>query len=581
MAGDLAVGPRSPETPAGSRGTARTPARTGDLSNGHQERPADAPALRPYQLAGLAAIRDQYQLGCRSTLLELPTGTGKTVVFAELARQAVAEGGRMLVLAHREELLDQAVEKIAAVGLWAQVEQGPRRAGSAPVVVASVQTLRGARLERFSPSAFTHIVVDEGHHAVAEGYLAILAYFASARVLLVTASPDRGDGKALKQVCESVAFRYSLKQAIADEWLVPLRARRILVAGVDLSKVSIHHGDFDQQDLAEAFGDERALHGTAIPLLELAGDRRTIAFCVNVDIAKRLAGVLNGYRPGCARAVDGKAKRDERKAVLAAFRRGEFQFLINCALYTEGFDEPSIACVAIIRPTRSRGLYVQMLGRGTRLLGLSLAASIAAGKRDCLVLDFVGTSARNSLIGPADALAGAAVNDNVREAVEERLSAGELAVEEVLALAEDDAAKRRTGLKFAAIADYRAKEVDPFLSSFRRPAPSGAWTQGPATDKQRKELKAIGFETLPEGLTAGEASEWMDAAFERERIGLCSVRVARMLERANLDTNYGGRTMTAARAKQLHVKLIAANYKHPLLAGEPEYKAGWARKAKP
>ncbi len=582
---EAGTGSQSPFAVAGDRPlnapTAKVAANPPGGSPRAEVRSPTAPALRPYQLEALTAIRAEFSRGCRSTLLELPTGTGKTVCFAALAKEWVDQGERVLVLAHREELLDQAVEKLTAIGLWAQIEQGSRRAGSAPVVVASVATLQRDRLARFARSAFSRIIVDEGHHGPAASYRAITDYFENARVLFVTATPDRGDGKALGKICESVAYRYTLKQAIDDGWLVPLRARRILVANVNLAGVSVHHGDFDQRELAGVFGDEKALHGTAVPLLELSGTRRTIAFCVDVAHARALADVLNRYEPGCARAVDGSAKKDERRAFLRAFRAGEFRILVNCALYTEGFDEPSIGCVAVVRPTKSRALYVQMLGRGTRLLGLSYALSVAAGKAHCLVLDFVGNSGRHKLVGPVDALAGNdnAIDDDHRDVVQELLETrGEqLALEDVLAMADDELAKRRRGLEFTAIAEYRTKEIDPFLGDFFRPNPDGAWSREPVTDKQRALLKREGIEKLPEGLTAGEASKWIDACAQRERLGLPSFKLARALERANLNT----KGMTAVRANQLWQKLRAVGFKHPFLRGEPEYKPGWKRKPDP
>jgi len=529
--------------------------------------------LRPYQLAAIAAVRAQFEAGCRSTLLVLPTGTGKTVVFAEDARQLVRAGGRVLVLAHREELLEQAQSKLQDAGVRADLEQAKRRASSSsPVVVASIATLQRQRLTAWPRDWFRRIVVDEAHHAAAASYRAIIDHFTTAQVLGVTATPARGDGKALKEVFESVAYRYELRDAIRDEWLVPLRAKRVVVEGINLSNVRTHHGDLDQRELSEILSAERVLHETVGPLLEQAGSRPTIVFAVDVAHAHALAGIINRYRPGAALAVDGGAKRDERKAALQAFRRGEIQFLCNCALYTEGFDEPSIACVAICRPTKSWGLYVQMLGRGTRL-------SPETGKRDCLILDFVGNSGRHRLVGPADALAGGDVlSDDVRAEVETQLAGdGQLELETVLASAELEVSKRSGRIALIAHAAYRTKEIDPFLGDFFQADPTGPWTREPVSAKQRSALKSAGFEKLPDNLTKGEASKWLDAIQARHTKGLATVKQARLLERAKLDTS----AMTAHRATELIVKLRRNDFRPWVLRGEPEFRRDDERERTP
>ena len=523
-----------------------------------------SPRLRPYQLAAISAVRAEFEAGCRSTLLVLPTGTGKTVVFAEDARMVVRAGGRVLVLAHREELLEQAQSKLADAGVRAELEQAKKRASStAPVVVASIATLQRQRLTAWPREWFARIVVDEAHHAAAQSYGNILEYFSTATILGVTATPARADGKALKTVFASVAYRYELRDAIRDKWLVPLRAKRVVVGAINLTNVRTHHGDLDQRELSEILTVEKVLHETVGPLVEQAGDRPTIVFAVDVAHAHALADMLNRYRPGSALAVDGSAKREDRRAALASFRRGEIQFLCNCALYTEGFDEPSIECVAICRPTKSWALYVQMLGRGTRL-------SEITGKRDCLILDFVGNSGRHRLIGPADALAGGDVelSDEVRAEVAEQLD-GARELDQVLENAELEISKRGGRLALIAAADYRTKEIDPFLGDFFVVVdPNGAWSREPATAKQRSALKAGGLDKVPDLLTKGEASKWLDAIAQRRSKGLASVAAARCLKRAGLDVT----GMLDIRAKDLIQKLRRNNWRPWVLAGEPEFR---------
>lgn len=567
---DLAVG----RTSAGGGGTARSAARSpGHQPSGHlgQGLPRAAITLRPYQLAAISAIRADFETGCRSTLLVLPTGTGKTVVFAELAQQWHRAGDRTLVLAHRDELLEQAENKLRDAGVATEREQASRRASSsANVVVASVQSLQRKRLERFARDHFLKIVVDEAHHAPAKSYRNVLEYFSAAQILGVTATPDRSDGKAMRECFERLAFRYELREAIRDQFLVPLLARRVLVAGLDLSRVRIHHGDLDQAQLAELLSAEKPLHETVTPLLELAGDRRVIGFAVDVAHAHKLAEVANRHRPGCAIAVDGSASSEDRKRALAAFRAGDHQFLFNCALYTEGFDEPSVGCVAIIRPTQSRALYTQMLGRVTRLLGATYDESKQNGKHNGLALDFSGVTSKHSLAGPADALAGVDLEADLRAEIEARIAEKQYSLEDAIRDATAAVDHRRKNAHVVAGATYRTKEVDPFLAPFF-PVVDGAWVADPCTPDQRRALKKAGFDKLPEGLTKGEASKWLAALRRRSDMGLATVPQARALERAGIDTQ----EMGFARARQLII--ILSTRGHHALRREPEYRG--ARKA--
>lgn len=409
--------------------------------------------LRPYQTAAIDAVRARYAAGDRSTLIVLPTGTGKTVVFAEMARRVGRGGGRTLVLAHRTELVDQALEKLAAAGVRAAAEQGTRRvrtAGAVDCVVASVQTLRGDRLRGWQPDSFALGVVDEAHHAPAKAYGDVVAHFRGARWLGVTATPDRLDGAALGHVFESCAYTYEMRDAIRDGYLSPLTALRVDVPSLDLSSLATRAGDLAQDQLAAKMVDDDSLHAIAAPLAELSRGRRTMAFAVNVAHAHALAAVLCWYEPGCARAAHGGMAPADRAAVLRDFRAGKFRILVNCALYTEGFDEPSIACVAVARPTKSRALYAQMVGRGTR---------VAPGKRDCLVLDFVGQAGRHRLMNPADVLAGGALDDADRGDAEAVLSEAGDGIDVGALLAE--LAKRRE----VRPVQYKTREVKMGLSA--------------------------------------------------------------------------------------------------------------------
>jgi superfamily II DNA or RNA helicase len=482
--------------------------------------------LRPYQLGAIAGVESQWERGTKRTLLVLPTGTGKTVVFAELVRRRVAAGRRMLVLAHRTELLEQARDKLTAVGVWAAIEQAEKRAGFAPVVVASVQTLKGKRLAALDPKSFD-VVIDEAHHAYAASYRAILKHFDDSLVLGVTATPDRGDGKALGEIFASVAYRYEMRDAIRDKFLAPLVARRIVVDGIDLSSVRSRAGDLASDELSEIMAAEQAVHGVVAPLLEQAAARRTIVFAVDVAHARALAEVLCRHKAGCARVAHGELDALERKRVLADYRAGEFQFLVNCALYTEGFDEPSIECVAVVRPTKSRALYVQMVGRGTRL---------HPGKAELLLLDFTGNAGKHKLVGPIDALAAGEVTDEQRSEANRMLAGEQRELDGLLEAADAELKRRRERHRLTVGAKYFTSDVDPFFGEEELGPPiAEAWALEVASQRQRHLLEEAGFKKLPLGLTKGEATRMLAAIALRHERGLATFKQVKLLNGFGID----------------------------------------------
>lgn len=388
------------------------------------------PQLRDYQQDQVTNARRELGLG-NDTLIVAATGTGKTTSVAEIVRLVVEEGWRVLVLAHRRELLDQLYDRMKLFGLTPAFELGKKRAGKAKVVVSSVQTMAN-RLDSFSTKDFQLVVVDEAHHAPSPGYRLILDYFQSggARVLGVTATPDRLDQVPLGTIFESVAAEYDIVRAIEDGWLVPAKGIQIEVEGFDLSSVRLkvmdvhtpdegwgdlgqmHPGevmDLHPTDLGNAAIKPEAVEGCVAPLLELAESKRTYVFAVNVAHAHALVDAINARRPGAARAVHADHKKFrmskvERKQTLLDHKAGAFQFLVNVSVLTEGYDDPAVECVAMIRPTQSRVFYAQACGRGLR-------PCKEIGKKYCLVLDFVGVSCQHDLVGPEDALAGALVGE--------------------------------------------------------------------------------------------------------------------------------------------------------------------------
>lgn len=385
--------------------------------------------LRDYQRRAVDAIgRCLSEFG--SSLLVLPTGTGKTVVFAAAIQEHCK--GRALVLAHREELIAQNARTIGTIlGETCDIERGAQHAdlpggfdwdgrGShkARVIVASKDSLHPSRLARFDPREFGMVVTDESHHATARSYSRIYEHFAGVPHLGVTATPDRLDKEALGQVYESVAMTYEIADAIRDGWLVPVRAHTVYVKDLNLSQVGTVASDLNQGELAEQLERERVVHEIAASITRECEDRRALVFTVSVRGAQQLADVLNDYRADCARMVCGETPTEERAAIFAAHKRNEFQFLTNVGVATEGYDDPGCGMIVMARPTKSRALFAQMLGRGTRPLpgvvdgdprntDFMRRASIAASaKPNTLCLDFTGNCGKHKLVTPADVLGG-------------------------------------------------------------------------------------------------------------------------------------------------------------------------------
>ena len=354
--------------------------------------------LRDYQRECLAAIRSRYLEGVRRQLICLPTGTGKTVIFSQFP-DFFRMKNRMLVLAHREELLDQARHKLLQVnpGLRVDVEQANRTAASdSQVVAASVATLGrtgSKRLSQLVPDQFHLIVVDEAHHAAADSYRRVLEHFgvfhAETRKLVVgfTATPKRGDGQGLDQVFQEITFARELPEMIESGYLSPVAAWRV-ETDVDLSGVRSRMGDFVTGQLSQAVNIQERNRLVVKIYQERLQGRKTLCFCVDVAHAEELAAEFRsaGIAAGC---VTGELGSEERSGILGAFRSGQIQVLTNCMVLTEGYDEPSVEGIILARPTKSAALYMQMIGRGTRLY---------PGKRNVTVVDVVDMTRDQRLV---------------------------------------------------------------------------------------------------------------------------------------------------------------------------------------
>ena len=515
--------------------------------------------LRPYQKEAEAAILEQWASGVRRTLLVLPTGCGKTIVFCKLAESVVSDGDRVLIMAHRGELLDQAADKLLkATGLHCAVEKAEESCLGSwyRVTVGSVQTLmREKRLEQFAPDYFDTIIVDEAHHCLSESYQRVLNHFSGAKVLGVTATPDRGDMRNLGQFFESLAYEYSLPRAIREGYLSPIKALSIPLK-LDLSGVGIQSGDFKAGDLGTAL--DPYLHSIADEMLTHCADRKTVVFLPLVATSQKFRDILNqkGFR---AAEVNGSSQ--DRAEILADFEAGKYNVLCNSMLLTEGWDCPSVDCIVVLRPTKVRSLYCQMVGRGTRL-------SPETGKDHLLLLDFLWHIDRHDLCHPAHLICespevAAKMTKNVEEAgcpvdIEE---AEQKASEDVIA--EREAALAQ---KLAEMKKRQRKLVDPLQFEMSIQAedlagyvPSFGWEMGPASDKQRSALEKMGI--FPDEIdNAGKAAMLLDKLDKRRLAGLTTPKQIRFLESRGFQ-HVG--TWQFSEAKRLIDRIAANSWKIP------------------
>ena len=518
--------------------------------------------LRPYQSAAADAIFKEW-LEHDSTLVVIPTGGGKTVLFADVIRRMFPR--RALVIAHREELIFQARDKIERVtGLRADLEMGEYRAGSglfgtARVVVSTIQTQcsggdGGGRMSKFDPSQFGLLIIDEAHHAASPSYRRVIDYYrtnAALKVLGVTATPDRADEEALGQVFESVAFDYEVLDAIHDGWLVPIEQQMVHVEGLDYSSIRTTAGDLNGGDLAAVLEAERNLQQMAAASVAIIGTRRALVFTASVKAAEMTAEIFNRHRRGMAAWVCGKTERGERRRVLAEFARGNVQVVCNCGVLTEGFDDPGVEVVIMGRPTKRRSLYSQMVGRSTRPLPgvvdgpetpeARKAAIAASAKASCLVVDFVGNAGRHKLITSADILGGKVSEEALERAVRRVSTAGgpvnmtdaldeaESELREQKRLAE---AARRAGL--VATARFTTQSIDPFDVLHLDPVKARGWDAGrQLTEKQRSLLAKQGIN--PDRISFTEARQLIGEIFRRWDGKLCSFKQAKVLRKYGYD----------------------------------------------
>lgn len=484
--------------------------------------------LRPYQQQARDRIHAEWDAGHTRTLLVLPTGTGKTIVFASVAADQVRAGDRVLILAHRGELLEQAADKLQrSTGLVSAVEKAESTCLDSwfRVVVGSVQTLqRTARLERFPQDYFGTIIIDEAHHAITDGYRRILDYFSGAKVLGVTATPDRGDMRNLGEVFDSLAFEYKLTDAIKEGYLCKIMAQTIPLQ-LDITSVTMSGGDYAVGDLGTAL--DPYLEQIAAEMARRCKSRKTVVFLPLIKTSQKFRDLLNTYGFWAAE-VNGQS--DDRRQVLADFDAGKYNVLCNSMLLTEGWDCPSVDCVVVLRPTKVRSLYSQMVGRGTRL---------SPGKTDLLLLDFLWMTDRHELCRPADLVCE---DRTVARQMTETLAESGCPedIEEAAAQASEDVVAQREEALAKQLEEQRrkkAKLVDPLQYEMSIQAedlagyvPAFGWEAGPPSEQQTAALEKLGI--LPDAVeSAGKAALLLDRLNKRRDEGLTTPKQIRCLEK--------------------------------------------------
>jgi superfamily II DNA or RNA helicase len=449
-------------------------------------------------------------------------------VFASVIQNQITHGGRALIMAHRGELLDQAADKLQdACGLGSVLEKAETSSlgSNIPVTVGSVQSLaQPKRLARFPQNYFSDIVIDEAHHCLSDSYQRVLKHFPAAHILGVTATPDRGDQRNLGQYFDSKAYEYSMTKAIRDGFLCPIKAQMIPLE-LNIRDVGMSNGDYAVGEIGTALDPH--LEQIAVEMTHYCQGRKTVVFLPLIKTSQKFCDLLN--KSGL-RAAEVNGDSENRAQVLQDFEAGRYDVLCNSMLLTEGWDCPAVDCIVILRPTKIRSLYQQMVGRGMRL---------SEGKDHLLLLDFLWLSSRHDLCRPSALISKDAVIAEKMDAqlmkdvdVYDLVEAEEQAERDVLAEREEALAR-----ELAEMRRRKRKLVDPLQYAMSIAAedlatyvPTFAWEMAPASTKQIAFLEKRGIFT-GSVKNMGMASMIIDRLKRRQDEGLSTPKQIRCLEK--------------------------------------------------
>lgn len=534
--------------------------------------------LRPYQQEAHDSILEKWEAGTDKLLLVLPTGCGKTIVFAAVTNDRVKQGSRVLILAHRGELLEQAADKLAkSTGLGAALEKADSSCFGSwfRVVVGSVQSLmRDTRLDKFPEDYFTTIIIDEAHHCISDSYQKVLRHFPKAKVLGVTATPDRGDMRDLGTYFEQIAYEYTLPEAIREGYLCPIKALTIPLK-IDISQVGISQGDFKAGEVGTAL--DPYLEQVATEMETFCKDRKTVVFLPLIKTSQKFRDILvsHGF---LAAEVNGTS--EDRTEILKDFDEGNYNVLCNSMLLTEGWDCPSVDCIIVLRPTKIRSLYAQMVGRGTRLFH---------GKKSLLLLDFLWLTDRHDLCHPASLICE---DQEVARKMTENLAAMpgvEADIQDAEGKASEDVQRDREEALAKMLAEQKRKKsklVDPlqFEMSIQdleliNYVPAFGQEMQPPTDSQRQTLEEL--QINPDGVdSSGKANLLINKIRKRQVMSMATPRQVRQLENRGFE-NVG--TWTFEQARRLIDRIAGNGWRtprdinpHTYIPPVPEtYDVGW------
>lgn len=513
----------------------------------------------------------------RSTLVVQATGCGKTVLFCMQAKKR----GNGLILVHRDSLGRQAAKKLTlATGEHVAVEKAERHAFGSSYIVGSVQTLKGERLARFAErfrDTINFIVTDEAHRSTAAGYRKIYEAFPYAKLLGVTATPDRSDGIAMGSVYDSVAHRYDIIQATRDAWLTPVDYVPVS-SDVNLDSIGVRGKDLDADQLDDAIGKEAGRIARAV--VDQARDLRLIVFTPGVKTAHAVAGAINALVPGAAAAVDGTMDDDAKERAEEAHRAGELRYLVNCNIYTEGYDDPNLDGVFDASPSMSRIRVMQRVGRPTRLYETGVeganeigavedlaerhAAIAASPKPKAYWFDLVCNGEAHSIVGPLDVLAGT-LPDDVRKEAKKLLKEKGGNVDAAISEARERLDARATAMR-AGILAARAKSKRGRVRSIFELAGVAHLQRGNvpvrpedmATPKQVGALKSRGI-PVPQECSKQMFKRLIGKDEKQRKSGFCRLGGMHWLSLFGIDAH----RMPSATAKRLQVAIID-NGRRPL-----------------
>ncbi len=548
---------------------------------------------RPYQSQAVDCIFKEWE-SARSTLVVMPTASGKTILFSLVINRI--QPLKTMVLAHRQELIFQARDKIERVtGLKADIEMGEYKSSTskdlfhphAQVIVSTVQTHTaggdgGGRMTKFNPMDFGLLIVDECHHGTSDSYKKVINYYLqnpNLKVLGVTATPDRADEEALGQIFETVAFDYEILDAIKDGWIVPVEQQMVTVEGYDLSSVRTTAGDLNGADLNAVMESEKNLQGVASSTIDIIGGRRGIGFSASVNQARILSDIFNRHKTGMANWVCGKTDKDERKKIISDFADGKIQFLWNCGVFTEGFDDSGVEIISMARPTKSRSLYAQMAGRAFRphesishrlndcpVNALRRSMIARSVKPSALIIDFVGNSGKHKLMTTADILGGNVSDEVLKAAVDAaKKSGGRVRMDKSIEEEEKKIAERKQReqeeqarkAKLILTAKYTKQSVDPFDLLDIKPSKPRGWDEGKvASEKMRGILRKMKLD--PDKYDYHQTRQLVQAQMDRWHNGLCSMPQMKILKNHGYNPN-----MTFEQAKKTIDRLAANGWRRP------------------